>query len=223
MIKLRSIDALSAGIFLLLSTATPAALIDNGGGLIYDDVLNITWSQPDTFRNWDEANTWASALTLGGANDWRLPYNSVAAGVGPSTSFIDCNTATELACRDNELGYMFYYNLGGTEVNVVANPNPDPAILDLSLFPMLVSDIYWSGTEFSTDKARGFDFYTGLQGYSDKVFNRFSWAVHPGSVGAVPLPAAAWLFGSGLLGLVGVARRKKAYICQGNFTELVAG
>jgi hypothetical protein len=27
---------------------------------------------------------------------------------------------------------------------------------------------------------------------------------------AVPVPAAAWLFGSGLLGLVGIARRKKA-------------
>jgi hypothetical protein len=27
-------------------------------------------------------------------------------------------------------------------------------------------------------------------------------------VSAVPVPAAAWLFGSGLLGLVGVARRK---------------
>jgi len=29
-------------------------------------------------------------------------------------------------------------------------------------------------------------------------------------VSAVPVPAAVWLFGSGLLGLVGVARRKKA-------------
>ena len=29
-------------------------------------------------------------------------------------------------------------------------------------------------------------------------------------VRAVPLPAAAWLFGSGLLGLIGVARRRKA-------------
>ena len=30
------------------------------------------------------------------------------------------------------------------------------------------------------------------------------------STSAVPVPAAVWLFGSGLLGLVGVARRKKA-------------
>lgn len=30
------------------------------------------------------------------------------------------------------------------------------------------------------------------------------------SVSAVPVPAAVWLFGSGLLGLVGVARRKKS-------------
>ena len=29
-------------------------------------------------------------------------------------------------------------------------------------------------------------------------------------VSAIPIPAAAWLFGSGLLSLVGIARRKKA-------------
>jgi len=29
-------------------------------------------------------------------------------------------------------------------------------------------------------------------------------------VQVVPLPAAVWLFGSGLLGLVGIASRKKA-------------
>jgi hypothetical protein len=29
-------------------------------------------------------------------------------------------------------------------------------------------------------------------------------------VSPVPIPAAVWLFGSGLLGLIGIARRKKA-------------
>jgi len=36
----------------------------------------------------------------------------------------------------------------------------------------------------------------------------FSWS--SSTVSAVPVPAAVWLFGSGLLGMVGIARRKKA-------------
>ena len=31
----------------------------------------------------------------------------------------------------------------------------------------------------------------------------------PVALAAVPVPAAVWLFGSGLLGLIGIARRKK--------------
>jgi hypothetical protein len=31
----------------------------------------------------------------------------------------------------------------------------------------------------------------------------------PALTSPVPVPAAAWLFGSGLLGLVGIARRRK--------------
>lgn len=37
-----------------------------------------------------------------------------------------------------------------------------------------------------------------------------SGAYLPGSLPSVPIPAAVWLFGSGLLGLIGFARRKKA-------------
>ena len=42
-------------------------------------------------------------------------------------------------------------------------------------------------------------------------FGGVSYTLHlEGTVGAVPVPAAVWLFGSGLLGLVGIARRRKA-------------
>lgn len=58
--------------------------------------------------------------------------------------------------------------------------------------------------------AAAFDFY-------DNAFGRATWNLAStgaltyniaGAPAAVPLPAAAWLFGSGLLGLVGIARRK---------------
>ena len=51
----------------------------------------------------------------------------------------------------------------------------------------------------------------GLKGIPmiDGAFPGFS-ANFEFKVAAVPVPAAVWLFGSGLLGLVGVARRKKA-------------
>jgi hypothetical protein len=47
------------------------------------------------------------------------------------------------------------------------------------------------------------------------MFGGVPYALHleghvGGSVSSVPVPAAAWLMGSGLLGLVGVARRRKA-------------
>ena len=44
---------------------------------------------------------------------------------------------------------------------------------------------------------------------SDVLGDAFINYVWTSDVAAVPIPAAAWLFGSGLLGLIGIARRKK--------------
>ncbi len=38
----------------------------------------------------------------------------------------------------------------------------------------------------------------------------FNYDLHLTEASTVPLPTAAWLFGSGLIGLIGIARRKKA-------------
>ena len=105
-----STQAVGAMVMLFGAIQAPsAALVDNGGGLIYDTVLDITWAQPDDEgRMWIDANNWASGLTLGGVSGWRLPYISVAAGAGPFSGMpVLCNEVSELACRDNELGYMF--------------------------------------------------------------------------------------------------------------------
>ena len=68
---------------------------------------------------------------------------------------------------------------------------------------------------FYVDKYDGlYDLYTymgtGLP-YSDTWSHTAKFATsHISVYGVVPVPAAVWLFGSGLLGLVGIARRKKA-------------
>ena len=46
--------------------------------------------------------------------------------------------------------------------------------------------------------------------FSDGIRTDFSSAGFNGGAAVVPVPAAVWLFGSGLLGLIGVARRKSA-------------
>ena len=70
---------------------------------------------------------------------------------------------------------------------------------------------YWSGTEFApaTEGAWGFALGYGFQYDLYKTDSYYALAVRPGDVAAVPVPAAAWLFGSGLLGMLGVARRRK--------------
>lgn len=58
---------------------------------------------------------------------------------------------------------------------------------------------------------RFLDFNATVEHFSD---DQIRWAVESFSVSAVPVPAAAWLFGSSLIGLIGISRKssKKSHI-----------
>jgi len=58
----------------------------------------------------------------------------------------------------------------------------------------------------------GFNNLVGSSDGSGMYYDNACWTNDGGSscTSAVPVPAAVWLFGSGLLGLVGVARRRKS-------------
>lgn len=178
----------------LISSGASAALVDRGGGLIYDTDLNVTWLSNASVNGpmiWTQANTWAANFSYYDSvrevtyTDWRLPTVSPD---GKSSS---------------EMGHLFYNELGGVADHA-----------NYSLFQNFQRGGYWTGTTFVPGPydAWTFNFRNGSQNFSYKQGNFYALAVRPGDVAAmpaspVPVPAAAWLLGSGLLGLIGVARR----------------
>lgn len=128
---------LSAGL-LSLTGAAQAALHDRGGGMIYDDVLDITWLQDANYAKtsgysadgamaWHAAKAWADTLVHGGFDDWRLPtmidtdgpdadtlgddgcdWSNSGTDCGYNVQTYDSGTGTVYS----EMAYMFYVNLG---------------------------------------------------------------------------------------------------------------
>ncbi len=119
---------------LSLSGAAQAALNDRGGGLIYDDVLNVTWLQDanyaktsgydsDGLMNWAAANTWADGLVYHDSvrnvdySDWRLPtmIDTGAPGCNETYSGTDCGHNVQTVSGGtvySEMAHMYHNNLG---------------------------------------------------------------------------------------------------------------
>ncbi len=168
------------------ATFTYAALIDNGCGLIYDADLNITWyDTPSTSfggGNWDAAMTWVAGLKVGGVSGWRLP--TTPGGTYPEYL--------------GEMGHLYYDELK----NVAGGP-----LTNLGPFINLQGCDYWTGTEYDQNSAWDFYFHVGGGGITTKNNTERALAVHEGNVHPVPIPGAVWLFGSGLIGLIGIRQK----------------
>jgi len=200
-------------------------------------VLDVTWLQDANYAatsghdadgrmTWDAASAWAAGLSYGGYTDWRLATVADTGTPGCDYAYTgtDCGYNVQTTSGGtvySEMASLWYDTLRNTAwYDTSGNPtgcsSSDPWCLtstgaDGVNFLNLQSDFYWSGTEYApyTYDAWGFNTNHGNQIYSHKSVVFYAWAVRSGDVSAVPVPAAVWLFGTGLIGLLGVARRKR--------------
>ncbi len=192
-------------ILLLFSATTQvnANLVQRSPNFIYDTDLNITWMQNanvSDLMTWQQAKTWADNLDFGGYSDWRLP------------GFSDVTRCTGSSCTDSELGHMYYTELAGPEgagyrgisIGTIHNDN-------YALFSNLMTYFYWTGEEASPGSGGAwmFSYAHGIQNISNKNNRFYAWAVRDGDITAVPVPAGLWLFGSAIVSLFSLGRRKQ--------------
>lgn len=214
---------------LSMSNVSQATLINRGGGLIYDDVLDITWLQDANYAKtsgyhstgmmtWDEANEWAGQLNYGGYDDWRLTFvldhedgceDSRICGYNVNTRDVETGVVF------SEMAYMFHDNLGNlSRYDINETENADYGLRNKGLFTNIESDYYWSGNDYASYSAVAWIFNTTEGGQTNfaKDAQGYAWAVRNGdastTVSSVPVPTAVWLFGSGLMGLIGLRKIK---------------
>ena len=177
------------------TVSSQAALENKGGGLIYDNVNDITWLadasyavtsgyDDDGLMKWSDAIEWVETLnsqSYAGYYDWRLPDLTI-----PCEGVVSCTISSEF-------GSLFYVELGGTP--------GEPISGDVSYFTDIQGGAYWlqrtvpSSPEYAVD----FDFSGGIPGVSAKTHEAYVWAVRDGdsSPPIIPEPISSVLFVTG--------------------------
>jgi len=220
--KSQLLGAVCACIFTLVTTKVNAALIQGlSGQVVYDTDLNITWladanlavsntfgvtDVPGNFTGglmtWDTAQyNWLPAMNLAGGSgylgysNWRLPLIS-------------------------EMSHLYFTELNvtfGNSINTSAEP-------ELAYFTPFGNFDYWSSeVGIHSFIRQTFRMNTGAVSGADKgaglVYVIPVASGNPFGVSAIPIPAAFWLFCSGLLGLAGMARRKHPAMVRYGFRQ----
>ena len=224
--KSRLLGAVCAILFTLITVSANAALVGvlpaTSGGMdwqaVYDDDLGISWvananlAESNTFgvtginadgsMDFSTANAYIIAMNDAsylGFSDWRLPTT-----LHPDATCSRTDNSSGTGCTGSEMGHL--HNVEGIAEFSTA-PFSNLYVVGLAT--------YWSSTTSPDDSTKAYIYRFVApsigQGFGDKTTGVSAvWAVRDGDVSAVPVPAAVWLFGSGLIGLLGLARRKKA-------------
>lgn len=191
---------LAAGLVLGLNAMTAqAALFDRGSGLIYDDVLNVTWLQDanyaktsgydaDGLMTWRSAKTWADNLVYHDSirnidySDWRLPsvkpvngtvfnYNQSFDG---STDGGHNGFSFNITSPNSELAHLFNVELQNPNYYLPTgayNPNPNWTGTPNATF----QDAAYGNTANTFSNLKSYFYWTGTEYLADGAALN-SWA-----------------------------------------------
>lgn len=180
-----------------------SGLTAGGEGIGYGDLfLSNAWNPYGTANYVDDDASNGTVWDYGFSLDNRW-MNENEAGTGTLYSLNSNDNSSDILMSDDFLNSGIFRN--GQEVAVNRDSSGTLALGNAGSW--LITD---DTVDFTIDLAG-----TGLLDGSELALRwEFTCAndVIEGAVGvpAVPVPAAVWLFGSGLIGLVGIARRKKS-------------
>jgi len=156
-----------------------------------------------------------------GTPDWNGSTGAYSLGNGGSlvVQFTD-NSLTTSGNSDNDL---WIYEIGGavetffvsisTDANTwisLGSLSGQPGGIDIDAFAGVVTGTLYSFVMLVDDPNQGQTGFPYSEADIDAIAAISSGAAVPNPA-AVPLPAAVWLFGSGLMGLLGFSRRNKAH------------
>jgi hypothetical protein len=213
MTVVRKLLLIAGALTLAVSPSANAELVDRGGGLVYDTILNVTWLQDANYAmtsgysadgkmTWSEAVAWAANLSYYDSvrgvtyDDWRLPTVGPSNGADYNYNFStagNTDVGYNITSTASEMSYMHYVNLGNPGFHTTSGAvsgcyvsAADTCLDNAGPFINLQSGFYWSGTEYApvASGAWNFNFGNGGQGAIDKSNVLFAWAVRPGDVAA---------------------------------------
>lgn len=197
--------ALAVAALVLVANPARAELIDLGNRMIYDTVQDLTWmqdawysradapdacfdGQPGCFSTYAAAETWASNLTFGGYDDWRLPARLPGRPPELCPSGACSEGHSEISIMLTELGWH-WGSVPGSSSPWYLSGGSGP-FLNLQATYWLAPGYWWSQHE---------------DVFLPESYGTRAWAVRDG-LARVPEPATLMMIGLGALGLIGLRR-----------------
>ncbi|MFD0930805.1 VPLPA-CTERM sorting domain-containing protein [Methylophilus glucosoxydans] len=219
-------------------SASPKLIFEYGNSSYYDPLdgfaklgYKVTTSdfKADGQATWFGANlfiNYLNTINYAGTNNWQLPTFSNKWLTGQGPNYPVHNEPSNGTAKGDEFIELFYSELNSTpayskgESPSFDPPNPNAGFNNSNNIFTLAqqSSSFWSGTESPAPEfycnngdnclAKAFTDDGGSFAMLKQNFS-YVWANTQGQISAVPAPAAAWLFATGLPIVAAAARRKK--------------